>query len=143
MTESKRMHMGVDNQLEFLDFVMKYGPAINEIGQILEQPVGTEPPQVLEQIGKAENFYAFINYLLAYAEAFLDTAESTKLDAKSELFTDLDRKSRLQGKVAQERKFRNILAGYAKAVEVRVEWGRSVLSFEKARMEKELSSSHI
>ncbi len=101
------------------------------LADIFSEPISDEPAVVERQMKIAEGHYSRLQYLLAWADSFLDRAERDKLPEKSKDITDFDRQKMLASNVAEERRVRNLLRGQVKAMEVRIQVCQSSLAFHR------------
>ena len=116
---------------EFEEFLEQHQEGINEINTLLQVSLNDEPTVLIKQINKIEGYFSYANYLYAYSEKFLSIAQGHRLLPKCKDLSELDRKIKLEEMTVSEKKFRDIMEGIVNAINKRISWGQSVLSFER------------
>jgi len=114
--------------MDFLLLKNKATKILEKVVDELNNPLSDEPVALECQMRDIEGYYGYLQYLLAWADYWLDIMEREKLPDK-EMGTALDREKELIGLVAEERKLRNLLRNVIKAVETRIGVCQSSLKF--------------
>ena len=128
--------LNINDSSSFIKFFEQHQEGINEMNTLLQIPLSDEPTILIKQINKIEGYFSYANYLYAYSEKFLSIAQSERLLLKCKDLSELDRKVKLAEMVSSETKFRDIIEGIVNAINKRISWGQSVLSFERMRLDK-------
>jgi len=120
--------------LTFEQWVSENTKEFQYISSLLNKKLSDDPVMLSEQLIKCEAWHARINYLLSWSDYYLDKAEMQALNevnaVKSEnpkKMTDLDRGIILRDKCKEERKIRDILRGFSKAIDNRLVLGMSLM----------------
>ena len=128
--------LNINDSSSFIKFFEQHQEGINEINALLQVSLSDEPTVLIKQINKIEGYFSYANYLYAHSEKFLSNTQGERLLPKCKDLSDLDRKVKLADMVASETKFKDIMKGIVNAINKRISWGQSVLSFERMRLDK-------
>lgn len=114
----------------FSEWVEKHGAEIKAIRSMLATPLDDNPARRSQQVRSIEAYYGRITYLLAYANAFLDSAEN---DAWKEPMegTAAQKEAIVADKVKDERRLRDVLDGIARAVDRRISLAQSLMRVDE------------
>ena len=126
----------INDDSSFVKFFEQHQEGINEINALLQVSLNDEPTILIKQINKIEGYFSYANYLYAYSEKFLSIAQGERLLPKCKDLSELDRKIKLEEMTVSEKRFRDIMEGIVNAINKRISWGQSVLSFERMRLDK-------
>jgi len=110
----------------FNKFVQDNAEQMFEIEDILSAMLPDNPEQLTYQLRRAESFYSNVTRMLSDANGFLDVGEGAALPPKGS-GTELDRKTAQVAAIAHVRAFRDRLDGVARAINLRLMLGMSLL----------------
>jgi len=109
----------------------KSAEILNQAVEELNIPLADEPTALECQMRDAEGFIGYLQYLLAWADYWLDVRERERLPEKKDGMTELDREKILTAAVAEERRIRNLIRNVIKALETRIQTCQSSLKFHQ------------
>lgn len=118
----------MNEQDNFEAFRKKVEPEISFVEKLLRRPLSEEPESLAADLRRAEVWYARLQTILAYAEAFLDRAEQERLPDK-EKKTELERQKLLASLVTRERLLRDRASGLMDSLRTRVSLGQTLLNY--------------
>lgn len=124
--------MKIEDLNNYIDSRKDYLDEINEI--LITLIPKDEPEMIKEHLTLILSHRATVATMLAKLEMMLDGALASYLSVKEKSETDLDRKYKLDDKVADFRYWRNLVEGLLKTIDLQVSSMQSLLSFEKKHL---------
>jgi hypothetical protein len=124
------------DEINFMDFVLKYEPEINKVQDMIRNPFETEVTHLEKQIGDISSKMELISWCLARARELLINAQHKNLPAKRKDITEMDRQIALDFSTSKENLFVNWLEGLNEKVSKYLDKAQSVLAVERAIIEK-------
>lgn len=115
---------------EFFEWETRVKPEIGHIGALLGEKLSDQSEELASDLREIEAWNGRCCYLLSEADSFLDRYSLIALPIK-EGRTEKEREVLLGSETAPIRMVRDVLDGYCDCIKIRIELGRSLLSYQK------------
>ena len=109
----------------FQDYFEKCKSFIANVQDELTVSIAHDPVASDQQARTIESYRVGMREILAFADSYLDLAESEalkKLPPRSKELTDLDRETRVAAAVSTERRFRDVVKGICESIDTRISY---------------------
>jgi len=117
----------------FEDFKTQKAGYLTSVLTVLKSPLPDEAEPLWQALRDAEGYCGYLQFILAKADAYLDTAERRELEKvireNTEKMPAYEKEVQVRARCVDEREFRDYVRGLLEAIKQRINLGQSRLGY--------------